>query len=66
MAERQKFYAYRHTNGTMHLKRYIGPDDLSEATQSIHVVKVTDAFEAESVDHARKIGTQLLRASHSN
>ena len=51
-----EWYAYKHTNGTLHLKRYLGdPLDIREAKESPFVQMVTGPFEANKHSQAEEI-----------
>ena len=55
------WYAYKHVNGTLHLKRYLrDPGDITEADQSPFVEKVVGPFAAENRKIALKIMEKLL------
>ncbi len=54
---KQKFWGYKHINGTLHLKRYIGDfakDAVEDAYNSDFVGDVLDPFEAETREEAAK------------
>lgn len=54
-----QWYAYRHINGTLHLKRYFGdPLDIREVKESPFVREVTGPFEANK----RKEAEDIMRA----
>jgi hypothetical protein len=48
------WWGYVHTSGTLHVKRYFGPQDLEEASESPFVFQRTGAFEAEGRTDAIK------------
>jgi len=43
-----KWWGYLHTNGTIQVKRYFGPEDISEAHESPFVARVVNPFDAEN------------------
>jgi hypothetical protein len=50
------WYAYKHTNGSMHLRRYFGDyGDIIEARESPFVETVTEVFEANKRSQAEDI-----------
>ena len=57
-----EWYAYKHVNGTLHLKRYLGdPEDLHEASTSTFVEQVYGPFKAENQHKAREIMRERLK-----
>jgi len=44
----RKFWAYKHVNGTVHLKNYRDPDAIEDAFESDFVADVMNVFEAEN------------------
>lgn len=56
MAQKLEWYAYKHTNGSLHLKRYLGDyGDIVEARESPFVQTVTGPFEANQRSTAEDI-----------
>lgn len=60
-----KFWAYRHTNGSIHVKRYFSDApharaSIEDACESNFVDDVLDPFEAESREDAERIAKQRL------
>ena len=59
-----EWYCYEHTNGSLHLKRYLGdPLDLAEARESSFVKKVMGPFKAENYEEAMKHMREILRVT---
>jgi len=50
-----KWYAYDHVNGELHVKRYFDQGDIDEARKSDFVARVDGPFEARDRDHAIEI-----------
>lgn len=51
-----EWYAYKHVNGTLHLRRFFGDmGDVKEAKESDFVSKVTGPFEANKKSQAQDI-----------
>lgn len=51
-----EWYAYKHTDGTLHLKRYLGdPLDIQEAKDSPFVEAVTGPFSSNKRSEAEDI-----------
>mgnify|MGYP001592827403 CR=1 FL=1 len=44
------WYAYKHTEGTIHAKRFFGPEDISEAENSPFVEEVRGPIEGTRED----------------
>lgn len=57
--EKLKWWGYVHTSGTVHLKRYFGPQDIDEAHESPFCAEVYGPFEADSHDDARYVFAML-------
>jgi len=57
-----QFWGYRHTNGSVHTKRYFGPLDIQEAHESPFCEEVHGPFSAGSVEDARAIAFQVLKS----
>lgn len=55
-----EWYAYRHVNGTIHLKRYFDKFDISETRASFFVAEVTGPFECSKKNDALDIATARL------
>ena len=56
-----EWWAYKHINGSIHIKRYLGdPLDLQEAGESPFVYIYTDVFTAINADEALKLANELL------
>lgn len=55
-----KYWAYIHTNGEILVKRYLSPEDLTDADESPFVRKRTDMFYAHTRDEAEQIANRLL------
>ena len=49
------WWGYRHINGTTHLKRYFGPDDITEAENSIFVEEVYGPWEVNRADAIERL-----------
>ncbi len=58
-----EWYCYEHTNGSLHLRRYFGLDDINEARESPFVKKVRGPFEAENYKEAMKHMNEVLRVA---
>ncbi|KKN19287.1 hypothetical protein LCGC14_0947160 [marine sediment metagenome] len=57
-----EWYAYKHVNGTLHLKRYLGDyGDVEEAINSSFVDRVYGPFEAKNQHKARRIMKERLK-----
>ena len=54
------WWCYIHENGTLQVKRYLGPIDLEEADESPFVKRRTDWFMATSREDAIAKGKALL------
>lgn len=54
------WWAYRHTNGGIQLKRYFSESDLEDADESPFVQKRTGVFEACSREEAFAIAKEKL------
>lgn len=62
MGTKLDWYAYKHVNGTLHLKRYLGDyGDISEAKDSPFTTQVTEPFEANQRSEAEDIMKARLR-----
>lgn len=46
------WYGYIHVDGTLHVKRYFGPEDITEATDSEFVAQITGPFHAPNAEIA--------------
>ena len=56
-----QWYAYRHVNGGIHVKRFWGDyGDVTEAQESDFVSKVTNVFRAEDRETAIAKAAKLL------
>ena len=56
-----KWYAYKHVNGELHLKRYWNDyGDIIEARESPFVAEVTEPFDADTRELAIAKGLGLL------
>ena len=56
-----KWYAYLHTNGTVHVKRFFDMGDIDEAGVSPFVANVTSQpFEARDREHAMELAKEAL------
>lgn len=56
MAQELEWYAYKHNNGTLHLKRYWGDyGDIMEAKMSPFVRSVTGPFKAHNQHEAHDV-----------
>lgn len=53
-AQTIKFWGYRHTNGSIHLKRYFGQMDIDEAHESPFIDEVFGPWESENFEDAEK------------
>ena len=53
------WWGYRHTNGGLHLKRYLNSQDLAGAFLSPFVEEVFGPFEADTKDEASLMLHQL-------
>lgn len=47
-----KWWGYLHENGSLQVKRYFGPEDLSEARESPFVQQVFGPWEVDSREEA--------------
>lgn len=56
-----KWWAYRHVSGTLHVKRYYFPADLTSADESDFVAERTEVYEAETKEEASVIARGLLK-----
>lgn len=56
-----KWWGYRHTNGTIQVKRYFDDRDLREADESPFCARVTVPFDAVDRDDAIKQATAILK-----
>jgi len=55
-SKKLEWYAYKHNNGTLHLRRYFGdPLDIREAKDSPFVRAVTGPFESNKRNEAEDI-----------
>lgn len=52
MSDGIQWWGYRHTSGTIHLKRYFSRRDIDEAIDSDFVAHVFGPFEAETHEQA--------------
>ncbi len=50
-----QWWGYRHAEGGMILKRYFGPRDIEEATESDFVLDIVGPFYASNIEEARAI-----------
>ena len=48
----EKWYGYRHINGTTHVKRYSNYSDILEVVESTFVEAISQVFEAKDRDDA--------------
>ncbi len=55
-----EWYAYKHSNGKLFLRRFFDQGDVDEASSSPFVAKCTNMFEAETYEEAVKIMEVLL------
>lgn len=55
-----EWYCYEHINGSLHLKRYFGLDDINEARESTFVKKVRGPFRAKNHKEAMKQMREFL------
>lgn len=55
-----KWWAYLHTNGSLHVKRFFSFEDIDEAVESEFVSLVTPAFDADSREQAIIIAQEKL------
>jgi len=56
------WYAYVHNqSGSIHVKRYFSPGDISEVKSSPFIGKVTGPFDASNKEIAKKIAVARLR-----
>ena len=55
-----QWWAYRHINGTIQVKRYFDARDLEDARESDFVKLYTLPFDADSREDAIKIAEDLL------
>ena len=60
MTSKLKWWGYRHTNGSLHTKRYFDHRDLEEPRQSPFVAEIHGPFEAENANAAREVVRQKL------
>ena len=56
-----KWWACKHINGQIMVKRYYFPSDLQSADESDFVVERTEAYEAQDKKEAVLIATGLLK-----
>jgi len=54
------WWAYRHTNGTIQLKRYLGIEDFADADESPFVAHRTDRFLASDRAEAMAKAEEML------
>ena len=50
-----KWWGYKHTNGSVQVKRYFSPTDLQDAYESPFVKQVVEPFDAETREEAAQI-----------
>lgn len=55
MSEKNKWWGYRHTSGTLQAKRYFEHLDIQEAEESPFCAKVIGPFEADTREEALAI-----------
>ena len=56
-----EWYAYKHINGSIHLRRWFGDSlDIQEANESPFVESVTKVFTAETRKEALELAKELL------
>lgn len=55
-----QWWAYRHTNGTIQLKRYFDKRDMEDAEESPFVDEYTRPFSADNREHAMEIAEGRL------
>lgn len=60
VAECLRWYAYRHVNGKLFLRRYYDMGDVVEARTSPFVASCTEPFEADDYESALIIAEELL------
>lgn len=64
-----KWYGYQHTNGTLHVKRYVGhfgPSDMLEVKASPFCVDVFGPFTAQNQHTAKKKLRKLVERTEEN
>jgi len=56
-----EWYAYKHVNGTLHIKRFLGDmGDIEEARMSPFVAQVVGPWESETGEEAKRIMHERL------
>lgn len=60
-----KWWGYLHTDGSVHVKRYFGPEDLVEARESPFVRSAYGPFDAENHFNARDILLARIKGGRS-
>ena len=55
------WYGYKHTDGSVHTKRYFSHGDIEEARESDFVAHVVGPFEADNRESAVKTMRYLLK-----
>ena len=55
-----EWYAYKHVNGQLFLRRFFDQGDIDEASSSPFVAKCTSMFEAHTYEEAEEIMKELL------
>ncbi len=55
-----EWWAYRHTNGSLQVKPYFGPQDISEAQESPFVKMVAGPFECVDRNDAIQQASEVL------
>lgn len=60
------WWAYRHINGTIQVKRYFSREDLTEADESPFVSERTDVFHADDREAAEEKAKELLTIRKDN
>lgn len=58
MSEKNLWWGYRHTSGTLQAKRYFEPLDIQEAEESPFCAKVVGPFETDTREDALAIVEQ--------
>lgn len=56
-----KWWGYKHTNGSIQVKRCFSLRDIEEANSSPFVLETTEAFNAKDRDEAIKITRERLK-----
>jgi len=55
-----EWYAYKHSNGKLFLRRFFDQGDVDEAASSPFIEKCTSMFEANTYEEAEEIMKELL------